>query len=291
VIKNYVSFLFICVLWSCSHKNFSSIFANESNPYPTAELAIRIGEAQVLSIPTNGDVKPQRLICNDVPIMFHEMGTTLKAYVAVPVKTSIKSFICELTYLLDKKEVKAIVAKVKILDKEFQSEVLNVPQTTIDLSKKDLERYLKEKEIIAKAYATPNQAPLFYRPFVAPLNSVLTSTYGRKRIYNNQKENQHGGVDFRAAVDTPVPAANSGKVVLAMDLFFSGKTVLIDHGLGIFTMYAHLNKLKTRVGEYVPQNAIIGLSGMTGRVSGPHLHWGVRVNSINVDGMEFIKIK
>ena len=289
--KKYLSFFLICVLWSCSHKNFSNLFANESSAYQKINLAIKLGEAKLLKISTVEDTKPLKLVCHQNEVIFQQINNILKAYVAVPLQINLPSFDCTLTYLKNGKELKNLVATVQILDKKFESETLNVPQKTIDLSKKDLDRYFKEKKIISKAYATPNPSPLFQGPFIAPLKSTLTSSYGRKRIYNNQKENQHGGVDFRAAIDTPVPASNSGKIVLAMDLFFSGKTVLIDHGMGIFTMYAHLNKIFAQVGEYVPQNAIIGSSGMTGRVSGPHLHWGVRINEINVDGMEFVHIE
>lgn len=100
----------------------------------------------------------------------------------------------------------------------------------------------------------------------------------------SQIEKEHLGTDFRAPMGTPVLASNKGKVVLAEDLFFSGNTILIDHGLSLFTMYAHLSKIDCKVGDVVEKGALIGHSGNTGRVSGPHLHWGVKVNGSWVDG-------
>jgi murein DD-endopeptidase MepM/ murein hydrolase activator NlpD len=120
------------------------------------------------------------------------------------------------------------------------------------------------------------------------MTSLVTSLYGTKRVYNRQKKSQHLGIDYRAAIGDQVPATNAGKIVYAGDLFYTGWTVIIDHGLDIFSVYGHLSKTLVKEGQFVVRGELIGLSGNTGRTSGPHLHWGVKVQGQYVDGFVLI---
>jgi murein DD-endopeptidase MepM/ murein hydrolase activator NlpD len=119
--------------------------------------------------------------------------------------------------------------------------------------------------------------------FERPHPGGMTPNFGEKRIYNNVPRSTHSGVDIEAAYGSPVRASNSGRVVLAKDLYFSGKTVIIDHGLGLFTFYCHFSRLNVSRGEMVKKGAVIALAGSTGRSTGPHLHWGVRLLGSRVD--------
>jgi murein DD-endopeptidase MepM/ murein hydrolase activator NlpD len=121
------------------------------------------------------------------------------------------------------------------------------------------------------------------------MNTAVTSFYGTKRVYNKQKKGQHLGIDYRAAIGDKVPTANAGKVVFSGDLFYTGGTVIIDHGLDIFSVYGHLSKTLIEAGRLVERGEVIGLSGNTGRTSGPHLHWGVKVQGQYIDGDVMIK--
>ncbi len=166
---------------------------------------------------------------------------------------------------------------------------LKVNKKRVELSKEDLDRAIREKELLQKIYSKSTGVFLFEKSFKRPLNSKLTSIYGNRRIFNKNKKTQHLGYDFRAPIGTPIPSSNKGKVVLAQDLFFSGNTVIVDHGLGIFTMYGHLNEIKVKQGMMVEKGEIVGLAGATGRVTGPHLHWGVKVHGEWVDGLVLVK--
>jgi murein DD-endopeptidase MepM/ murein hydrolase activator NlpD len=114
--------------------------------------------------------------------------------------------------------------------------------------------------------------------------------YGNKRVFNGQLKSYHNGVDFRARLGTPAVAANTGIVRLAKNLFYSGDAVIIDHGTNIFTIYAHLSKIKVAAGQRIEKGQLIGLTGATGRVSGPHLHWGVKINGVAVNPLQFVDV-
>ena len=180
------------------------------------------------------------------------------------------------------------VLEVLVKQYPYKEESLNVPKGKVTLSKKDLDRVIRERKITEELYA--NSAPTMYinAPFVKPLKSFITSRYGKRRLFNNKKRSQHLGNDFRAGVGVPIPTSNRGKVIFAGNLFYTGNVVIIDHGLNVFTFYGHLSKIMTNVGDIVNQGDIIGLAGKTGRVSGPHLHWGVKINGENVDGFSLV---
>jgi murein DD-endopeptidase MepM/ murein hydrolase activator NlpD len=182
-----------------------------------------------------------------------------------------------------------LVFNVKVVPFKYKREKLHVDQKKVDLSKKDLERVMREVEITKKIYLDSASYYLFDKPFIKPLESFVTSIYGNKRIFNNKKETQHLGTDFRAAIGIPIPASNKGRVVFTGDLFYAGMVVVLDHGLDIFTMYGHLSEIKVRKGDMVAQGDIVGLSGATGRVSGPHLHWGVKLQGHWVDGLSLVE--
>lgn len=185
------------------------------------------------------------------------------------------------------KEIPAIEVAVEEFD--YPKEKLNVAKGKVDYSPQDIKRIIREKEIKRKIYLKSAGSYLFHKPFIVPLGSYITSYYGNQRLFNNKKKSQHLGNDLRAATGTKIPAANRGQVVFTGDLFFSGKVVVIDHGMDIFSIYGHLSKIIATKGSVVNQGDIVGLAGATGRVSGPHLHWGVKINGSWIDGFSLIE--
>ena len=183
---------------------------------------------------------------------------------------------------------KVEVASIEVHSKEFPKEQLRVDRKRVELSPPNLKRAIKEKAVLNEIYKRQVNQPLFDHSFRLPINSKVTSIYGTKRLFNKKKKGQHLGTDYRAKVGTPIKTANRGKVVLARNLFFTGNTVIIDHGMGIFTMYGHLSKFKVKENVMVEKKTIIGLAGRTGRVTGAHLHWGVKVHGNWVDGNSLI---
>ncbi|CBW25973.1 putative periplasmic protein [Halobacteriovorax marinus SJ] len=196
---------------------------------------------------------------------------------------------CEYRFNLGKVEKKIPVAKYSIVNANYPLRKLTVPKKYAKLSDEAIERWKRESAHMEKVYAEViTDHALFDSPFKKPLNSKITAKYGSKRLFNDMKHSWHSGIDFRARIGTKIPSANRGKVILARDHFFTGKTVIIDHGMGILTMYCHLSKFKVVEGDIIPKGGIIALSGNTGRSSGPHLHWGVRVNGHWVNGFTLL---
>lgn len=172
----------------------------------------------------------------------------------------------------------------------YRTETLSVAPAKVQLSQQDLKRVKNEKKKVTRVYSSGSPERLWKNRFQIPIDSKVTSPFGNRRIFNNQLKSFHRGVDLRAAVGRPVLAANDGIVRLADNLFFSGNLVIIDHGTGIFTNYAHLSQIDVAVDQSVTKGQRIGLSGVSGRVNGPHLHWGVKVNAIYVDPLQFLEV-
>jgi hypothetical protein len=227
-----------------------------------------------------------KLLCRDKEIKHAAApGKERFAYVAESYFSMTGEHFCWLQKGEDRKDILALTVKPK----KFPSERLNVDFRKVKLSPKDQARASKEQVLLNLLYQRSAPLPYFSVPFKAPLSSTITSIYGSQRVYNKKHRSQHLGTDFRAAIGVPVPAANRGRVMFAGDLFYTGGTVIIDHGMDIFTVYGHLSEVKTQEGQIVNQDDVIGLTGNTGRSSGPHLHWGVKIHGDYVDGYSLIE--
>ena len=178
----------------------------------------------------------------------------------------------------------------RIVAGKYKTDELKVDSSRVNPNKKNIERAQKEARKIKRIYADGSIDRLWEGDFQLPMTSDITSPFGNKRVFNGQLKSFHNGVDFRARSATPVFAANSGVVKLAENLFYSGNAVVIDHGTGIFTIYAHLSRIDVAAGRHIEKGQRLGLTGATGRVSGPHLHWGVKVRGVAVNPLQLIEV-
>jgi len=175
--------------------------------------------------------------------------------------------------------------------KEFPTTRLTVAPGYVDLSPEDQERATRESREIAAIYADLTPAIYWTEPFAVPIPGVTGGrNFGHRRVFNDQPRAPHSGADLRASTGTPILAANRGRVVLAKNLFFSGNAVFLDHGLGVYSVYLHLSEMHVEPGDMVEKGQVLGLAGATGRVTGPHLHWGVRVLDARVDPFTLITL-
>jgi murein DD-endopeptidase MepM/ murein hydrolase activator NlpD len=158
----------------------------------------------------------------------------------------------------------------------------------VNLSKADLARVTREKETIEHAMSrwTDEQPETLRVP--QPIPGVRSSSFGMRRIFNGESRNPHTGMDIAAPVGTPVRAPLAGTVIDTGDYFFNGNTVFVDHGRGMISMYCHLSAIDVQPGQHVAAGTTLGKVGMTGRATGPHLHWGLSLNRAWVDPELFV---
>lgn len=259
---------------------FSESGAKVSPPLEI-EYSIRPGEVKFIKFPKT-EKKPT-LTCRDTEISLGEIKGLYVGVVSESYYSQIKNFTCSLKYA-DKTEKKM---KFTVNTKEFPHETLKVDKGLVKPSTSNQKQIDDDRKLTDSIYSHPLDNLQIKEPFKVPLNSKITSPYGIRRNYNNGlKQGEHLGIDFRGSDQTKIPAANRGKVVLARKLFLSGNIVIIDHGIGIYTQYHHMSKIVAKEGEMVEKGQILGFVGSTGRVSGPHLHWGSKVQGNMIDAAQ-----
>ena len=178
--------------------------------------------------------------------------------------------------------------EIDVLPKKYASQHLNVPPGQVDLSKEDLARYERERAHLDGVLRIFTDAPPATLAMLQPAPGPRSSTFGLRRYFNGRARSPHTGMDIAAPTGTPVIAANAGRVIDTGDYFFPGRTVVLDHGQGLLSLYSHLSVIETAVAESVSAGAPIGKVGATGRVTGPHLHFSVYLNAVAVDPALFL---
>lgn len=177
----------------------------------------------------------------------------------------------------------------EVRGKQYEEQHLTIAnKRQVDPEPRDLRRIARESEILKHAFTTWSNRRLQTLSFNLPAEGRISSSFGLKRFFNEQPRQPHSGLDIAGPVGTPVRAPAPGVVIEIGNYFFNGRTVLIDHGQGLISMYNHLSRIKVKKGTRLARGAQIGLMGMTGRVTGPHLHWTISLNNARVDPMLFL---
>ncbi|OIP53577.1 MAG: peptidase M23 [Helicobacteraceae bacterium CG2_30_36_10] len=262
-----------------------------------AALNVNISDSTIL----NGKTalieleKDENIQYNEISIgkkkykIFNNPVNDKKMYVLIPIGYYEKprNVQAKLTY----KEKNSDVSKTlffHIKDAKYQKETIKVSNSKVNLNKKDLKRSAKENKEATDIYNSVTDKSYISSSFILPMESEITSSFGKARVYNETLKGYHSGTDFRADVGTPIKSCNDGVVVLAKDRFYSGGSVIIDHGQGIYTCYFHMSEFSVKKNQKIKKAQIIGLSGKSGRVTGPHLHFSAKVSGVQVDPMQLI---
>jgi murein DD-endopeptidase MepM/ murein hydrolase activator NlpD len=181
------------------------------------------------------------------------------------------------------KATRDLTQSIDIQAARYRTGTLSVPPKFVSPGPDELKQIEADKKVKEQIFGASANEPLWSGTFLAPVQAPPTDSFGTRRTFNGKLASIHKGMDFRAATGTVVRAANSGTVVLARPLYYEGNCVVIDHGLGLYTISMHFSRIDVHEGQRVNTSDPLGLSGATGRVTGPHLHWAVRWQGAYLD--------
>ncbi|HET9596498.1 MAG TPA: M23 family metallopeptidase [Anaeromyxobacteraceae bacterium] len=209
----------------------------------------------------------------------------------LPVETAAGPLEVEVFLPIDGGEPVRLAPRLEVEAPGFPHRALTVDQRFVRPPPEEVQRRIEaDRAAFARAFDQPAAPPVFDAPFAWPRRDRVTAGYGEQRTMNGVKPSQHYGLDLAGAVGAPVASAQDGRVVLARDCWASGQSVVVWHGAGLFTTYFHLSRTLVREGDVVRRGQRLGLVGATGRASGPHLHWGVRVGDLYVDPRSVLRL-
>ncbi|HEV2619725.1 MAG TPA: M23 family metallopeptidase [Acidobacteriaceae bacterium] len=227
----------------------------------------------------------------DKPLTFFPDSTDRKSWHAlagVDLDVNPGAYPLEVAATLAGGHVAHSTQQVTIAAGDFKTGDITVAENYVNPSDSEQKQIAQDEVLKKRAYAHTSPHPLWSGNFIKPVNAGSTPSFGESRILNEEKTSLHTGTDFPAPEGSAVLVSNSGTVVLVRDLFYEGNTVIVDHGLGVFTVYLHLSRIDVHEGDKLAKGAKLGLSGASGRVTGPHLHMGVRWNGAWLDPVQLL---
>jgi len=243
------------------------------------------GQAVQLGQPHEAGLASIAVSWNERQIPYVLVGDRWLTVIGIDVDTEAGEYPLEVTLRYDDGRVEMRSDVAHVSGKAFPTTELTVAPGYVQLSPENQERAARDSSEISAIYSTLTPDAYWVQPFQVPIPG---STGGRN--FGHRRRSPHSGADLTAATGAEIHAVNAGRVVLAKDLFFSGNAVFIDHGLGVYSTYLHLSEMLVEPGAMVEQGQVIGLAGATGRVTGPHLHWGVRILSARVDPFSLLEL-
>lgn len=290
--------VFLFLLFTCL--NGISLFSQENEKLLTpsgiaVELAYRAfqpGEAIVVTIAEGTNVVDAqvRFLGREYDMGKDETSSKLYAFVGLDLNIKPGSYQMGIVITNTLSERERVQKDISVSAKKFPVKKLWVREEFVTPPAKALPRIRRDAEILRIIYGLITPRWLGEGSFILPCEGEIHPNFGERRIYNNKPRSSHSGVDISAPLGTPVKASNSGKVVFSGDLYFAGKAVVIEHGLGIFTFYCHFSKIKSKRGDFVKKGDIIGEVGATGRVTGTHLHWSIKIFESRIDPFSLLSL-
>lgn len=252
------------------------------------------GEAVLLEV--NSDIPLERVSAEvfdkEFPLFSGANGTSWKGIVAIDLACRPGSHDVLVKGWKDKAgpPTGEQVYNLEVEGKEFAERRLTVDRKYVSPPQAEMDRINREAATTKRLFALNTQDKFWEGTFLKPVPGGVTSPFGRKNFVNGQPRSPHSGVDLRGAVGTPVKSPAAGKVILADDLYFAGNTVMIDHGFGLISYFCHLSKINVKSGDMISRGEVLGLVGSTGRVTGPHLHWTVKILGLRVDPLSLLAL-
>ncbi len=257
-----------------------------------ADRALQPGELVVVTIVSTGaraiDDVTVHTFGRDVPAFETDDGTW-RAIAGLDLDTKPGPATVDVTATVDGRSVQA-TRDCRILAKTFPTRRLRVAPDYVNPPPDILARIQRDAALLERTWAATSPTRLWNGPFVRPVPQRANSAFGTRSIFNGEPRSPHSGADFLSPAGTPVHAPNAGRVLVAENLYFTGNTVVVDHGLGLLSLFAHLSRMDVEAGEMVTTGQVLGAVGSTGRVTGPHLHWTLRAGGARVDPLSLLAL-
>lgn len=268
-IKNKLLFIFLILIGTHAH----ALTLPKELPVPGGVVIITI----------NTTNKPEATFYDRKVLVVGEAGNW-KAVVGIPLSAKVGTHQLQVA----SEELNTRIS-FDIKDKEYEAQYLTIKnKRQVNPNEEDMRRIIGEKKMIAAAKSHWREAEQVPLEFIKPTEGPYSSPFGLKRFFNEQPRRPHSGLDIAAPKGTPIKAPADGVIINTGDYFFNGNTVFIDHGQGLVTMYCHMDSIDVNEGTPVNAGDVIGTVGLTGRVTGAHLHWSVILNNTTVDPMLFL---
>lgn len=269
---------------------FLSLYSSDGLEVRLHSRSFQVGE--VVLVEVRGDKLPENLTCRvfkkKAPFHCAVDRSRCSALVGVDLKRSPGPY--DIRIEAGRRDVPLATRTFQVRSRAFPTRRLSVAPRYVDPPRAVRERISRESKKLQEVWKTTSPRRYWEGGFGFPVPGRPNSSFGKRSILNGKERNPHTGADFRAAEGTPVMAPNAGRVVLAEDLYYSGNAVIVDHGQGLYSTLIHLSRIDVRVGQDVERGDIVGLSGSTGRVTGPHLHWSVRLQQARVDPVSLVEV-
>ncbi len=273
--------LLVCLSWTAS-------FAEEAPGRHGAPVRLSIGEVGLFALDQafEGSVTATFM---GRPVYFNRKDGRLVALIPVDLFVSPGTYPLSIRYEGVGRAAGQETIEVQVGAREFPVERLTLPQGMVTFSVEVLQRIETEKQRMEAVLETTGNTPLWVEGFIKPVEGEIGGVFGSRRVLNGEERSPHLGVDIKAREGRPVHAAARGRVALVGNFYLTGNTVMVDHGQGVFTIYCHLSRVSTKEGDILGRGEVMGEIGSTGRSTGPHLHWGLRVCGARVDPLSLIE--
>jgi murein DD-endopeptidase MepM/ murein hydrolase activator NlpD len=256
----------------------------------TAARSIRPGEIVILTmtVPAGTDDVTVRAFNRDIAT-YKVDDTTWRAIVGIDLATAARSYAVAIQARNGTASTK-LTHTLRVTARTFPTRRLRVDSAFVNPPKSEQPRIAREAAELAALWTEASSERFWEGPFVPPVPEPANSAFGARSVYNGRERSRHGGADFPSKEGAPIQSPAAGRVVMADSLYYTGNTIVIDHGAGVFSLLAHLSEMAVEKGEQVEAGSTLGRVGATGRVTGPHLHWAVRANGARVDPLAVLAV-
>jgi murein DD-endopeptidase MepM/ murein hydrolase activator NlpD len=225
-----------------------------------------------------------------VPLFRTDGSSGWRALIGIDVETKPGPYRVRVEFDSPGQPAASATRNLVVVSKAFPTRRLTVAARFVEPPAEEVRRILDEASRLQTIFASVTPSRLWQGTIHPPVTAAPAGSFGMRSVFNGQARSPHGGTDFPSPAGTPISAPAGGTIALAEALYFTGNTVVIDHGLGLYSLLAHLSRIDVNRGDVVGEGQVVGLVGATGRVTGPHLHWAVRLGGARIDPLSLMAI-